>query len=145
MCQQETSQQENKCCSTMPYLERAKQLMEKHAQLVEEVSQETSLYRLAEETECCSGFATETPAASKEQVIPDMLYEALAQKPPTPEAQSAGGLLGRLSRYLKNKQLTYIPGMQSPHRLRHGQGSGGTQRQTDSQCQCAMYKGKSLG
>lgn len=118
--------------------------MEKHAQLVEEACQGTSPSLSAEETELCSGFATEIPADSKD----DQKVEVPVEPTPkfqTPEAQSGGGLLGRLRRYLKSKPLTYIPGMQSPHHLRRERDSAGTQRLTASPCQCEMYKGKSLG
>lgn len=142
MCQ-DISHQENKCCSTMPFLERAKQRMVEHAQLVEEACQVTSPSPSAEEMELCSGFAIETLAAFVGQ--PPAEEQASQQKSPTQEVQSAGGLLERLRRYLKSKPLTYIPGMQSPHHLRQEQDSAGTQRRIGSSCQCEMYKGKSLG
>lgn len=143
MCQ-ETSHQESKCCSTSPSLEKEKQLTEKRVLLVEEERPMTSHCPSVKGMGYYSGFATGIRAGSKD----DQKVEVAAEPTPksqTPEVQSEGGLLGRLRRYLKSKPLTYIPGMQSPHRLQQEQDSAGTQRRIGSQCQCEMYKGRSLG
>lgn len=143
MC--ETSQQENKCCSTTTTYRMEKPSMEKCVQIAEAGLVGTSPSPLAEEVDRCCGYVTELHVSL--QVVMDQVAEALRLAQPSQMHGLSTGVGLRETLHHCRRTLwdcSRIVTVLGQH-LRQREDSDGQKQTADSQCQCTRMKGRSLG